>query len=306
MNDRDKIHTLLDELQTELAAGGTGSLVPLVTKATRLAHLVNQPEYAMLFELHLDGLQKAKENAGTRATPWPDSSRSPNWDPLQAFFQDRGTATGQVQGLGLPSLEMVAEEARGALDGVAGTDLAPLMQMKLEHTEILARIRNRVLAFANSVEKAIASVPGPPPPGNAMTSVFIGHGQSQQWLELKDFLESTLQLPVLEFNRSSPAGVPTSVHLDHMLSNAHFAFLVFTAEDRRDDGSLHARENVVHEAGLFQGRLGFRKAIILLEDVCEEFTNIQGLGQIRFRQGKLPSKFDEVRQVLVREGILGK
>jgi predicted nucleotide-binding protein len=38
--------------------------------------------------------------------------------------------------------------------------------------------------------------------------------------------------------------------------------------------------NVIHEAGLFQGRLGFERAIILLEDGCEEFSNIQGYGQI--------------------------
>ncbi len=47
-------------------------------------------------------------------------------------------------------------------------------------------------------------------------------------------------------------------------------------------GVCQARMNVIHEAGLFQGRLGFTKAILLLEDGCSEFSNIQGLGQIRF------------------------
>jgi predicted nucleotide-binding protein len=41
---------------------------------------------------------------------------------------------------------------------------------------------------------------------------------------------------------------------------------------------MTARLNVVHEAGLFQGSLGFKKAIILLEEGCEEFCNIVGLG----------------------------
>jgi hypothetical protein len=35
-----------------------------------------------------------------------------------------------------------------------------------------------------------------------------------------------------------------------------------------------------HEVGLFQGRLGFEKAIVLLEDGCEEFSNIKGLVQM--------------------------
>ena len=56
--------------------------------------------------------------------------------------------------------------------------------------------------------------------------------------------------------------------------------------------------NVVHEAGLFQGRLGFSRAIILLEESCEEFSNIHGLGQIRFPKGNIKAVFEDVRQLL--------
>ena len=63
-----------------------------------------------------------------------------------------------------------------------------------------------------------------------------------------------------------------------------------------------ARMNVVHEAGLFQGRLGFSKAIVLLEEGCEQFSNIQGLGQIRFPKRNISASFDDVRRVLEREG----
>jgi predicted nucleotide-binding protein len=37
-----------------------------------------------------------------------------------------------------------------------------------------------------------------------------------------------------------------------------------TAEDEQADGQWRARENVVHEAGLFQGRLGFMKGVLRL------------------------------------------
>lgn len=66
----------------------------------------------------------------------------------------------------------------------------------------------------------------------------------------------------------------------------------------------HARENVVHEVGLFQGHLGFRKAIILLEEGCSEFSNIVGLSQIRFPQSNISACFEEIRLVLEREGII--
>lgn len=134
--------------------------------------------------------------------------------------------------------------------------------------------------------------------------VFIGHGRSEQWRVLKDFLKDRLNLPFEEFNRVSPAGISTQERLSEMLFGCNFAFLVLTAEDFHKDESVHARENVIHEAGLFQGRLGWRKAIVLLEDGCEEFSNIFGLGQIRFAKGNISTCFEQVRQVLEREGLL--
>ena len=77
---------------------------------------------------------------------------------------------------------------------------------------------------------------------------------------------------------------------------AAIALLVMTAEDEMADGGLQARMNVVHEAGLFQGRLGFTRAIVLLEEGCEEFSNIHGLGQIRFPKGNVSAKFEEIRE----------
>ena len=136
------------------------------------------------------------------------------------------------------------------------------------------------------------------------TNIFIGHGQSNIWRDLEYFLQNRLELTWSEFNRVSAAGVATTDRLSELLDGAGFAFPIFTAEDEQADETLHARENVIHEAGLFQGRIGFKKAIILLEEGCEEFSNIHGLGQIRFPSGDISAKFEEIRLVLEREGIL--
>ena len=134
--------------------------------------------------------------------------------------------------------------------------------------------------------------------------VFIGHGRSPLWRELKDFIGDRLGLPWDEFNREATAGLATSERLNQMVSEAKFAFLVMTAEEEDADEQVHARPNVVHEIGLFQGRLGFRKAVILLEDGCSEFSNIIGLTQIRFPKGDISARFEEVRRVLEREGLV--
>lgn len=136
------------------------------------------------------------------------------------------------------------------------------------------------------------------------TNVFIGHGRSAVWRELKDFVQDRARLPWDEFNRVPVAGLTNIARLSEMLDASAIAFLVMTAEDAMSDGSLHARMNVIHEAGLFQGRLGFSRAIVMLEDGCEEFSNVVGLGQIRFPRGNIAAAFEEVRRVLEREGLI--
>jgi hypothetical protein len=134
--------------------------------------------------------------------------------------------------------------------------------------------------------------------------IFIGHGKSIEWLKLKTFLVDRLGLSHEEFNRESPAGFSHKERLLQMLESSGFAFVVMTAEDEHADGTRHARESVIHEIGLFQGRHSFERAIVLLEDGCEEFSNIHGLNQIRFPRGDILAKSEEIRQVLEREGVL--
>jgi predicted nucleotide-binding protein len=136
------------------------------------------------------------------------------------------------------------------------------------------------------------------------TNVFIGHGRAAAWRELKDFVHDRLHLPWDEFNRVPVAGVTNQARLAEMLDAAAVALVIMTAEDETAEGLMQARMNVIHEVGLFQGRLGFTKAIVLVEEGCQEFSNIQGLGQIRFPVGNMSACFEEVRRVLEREGVI--
>ena len=83
------------------------------------------------------------------------------------------------------------------------------------------------------------------------THIFIGHGQSSLWRELKDFIQDRMNLPWDEFNRVPVAGLTNITRLSQMLDKAAIAFLVMTAEDEQADGKQRARQNVIHEAGLF-------------------------------------------------------
>jgi predicted nucleotide-binding protein len=155
---------------------------------------------------------------------------------------------------------------------------------------------------ATPKEDIVTKVPTKQP--SPRKRIFIGHGRSTVWRDLRDFLVDRLRLRHEEYNREAVAGLARKERLSKMLEEAGFAFIVMTAEDQHADGGLHARENVIHECGLFQGRLGFERAIVLLEEGCSEFSNIEGLEQLRFPKGKIMAVSEEIRRVLEREGII--
>lgn len=131
--------------------------------------------------------------------------------------------------------------------------------------------------------------------------IFIGHGRSASWRDLKDHLHDKHSYEVVAYEVGSRAGHTIRDILEDMLAKTSFAILVMTAEDQTIDGQFRARQNVVHETGLFQGRLGFNRAIVLLEDSVEEFSNLHGIEQIRFSKGNIRETYGEVLATIKRE-----
>lgn len=211
---------------------------------------------------------------------------------------------------GLPNGELHPNTAEFKYAKSAGEWYVDMSDEAIQANYALALAKRKALleSYVEQIEDLAPSL-GPAPESRIAkaqegVSIFIGHGQTQLWRELKDFLSDELKLDWEEFNREPVAGLTTKERLQAMLGSARFAFLLMTGEDERSDGTKHARGNVVHEIGLFQGRLGFEKAIVLLEEGCTEFSNIVGLTQIRFPKGQIKAVFEDVRRVLRREGVL--
>lgn len=131
--------------------------------------------------------------------------------------------------------------------------------------------------------------------------VFIGHGRDSQWRDIKDHLHELHGLDVVAYEIGPRAGRSVKDVLEGMLNESSFAILVLTGEDQHADGELHARQNVVHELGIFQGRLGFTRAVTLLEDGVSEFSNILGVNQIRFSKGNIRETFGDILATIRRE-----
>ena len=198
----------------------------------------------------------------------------------------------------------MSRDSRAAYQGIWVPPHIPPMSLVLavnttiERMEKLAELTRQAISHGYRLQTRLRRE------GRSGSMIFIGHGHSPVWRQLKDFLEERLGLSVDEYNRVSNVGRTTQYRLSEMMDTATVAFLLMTGEDVTTEGELRARENVVHEVGLFQGRLGFERAIVLLEEGCEEFSNIIGIEQIRFDKGRIDSAFEKIRMFLERENII--
>jgi hypothetical protein len=134
--------------------------------------------------------------------------------------------------------------------------------------------------------------------------VFIGHCRNPIWARLQIFLENDLGLRTVTYESESRVGDSIVPILEKMLSQATFAILILTAADETAMGEKRARQNVIHEAGLFQGRLGFKRAVLLRQEGTEEFSNVAGLQDISFNSDQIEQTFYELQRVLKREGVI--
>lgn len=141
-------------------------------------------------------------------------------------------------------------------------------------------------------------------PQIAGTNIFIGHGGSAEWEKLQAFLQNRLNLEIAEFDKNLPASKHILDHILELIRRSAVACIVLTSEDTLENGTHHPRLNVVHELGLCQAIIGVGNTIILLEQDCEEFSNISGLVQIRFPKGNIEAAFEEIRRVLEDRGII--
>lgn len=132
--------------------------------------------------------------------------------------------------------------------------------------------------------------------------VFIAHGgKSKDWLELKNYLRDQ-GISVVDYESVATAGKITKDRVMEMVDKCNIAFVVMSAEDEQAAGDeIRPRQNVIHELGLFQGRHGWERAIPVTENGVGLFSNIAGLGEIRFAPGDISGCFHKVLDVLRRE-----
>jgi hypothetical protein len=140
-----------------------------------------------------------------------------------------------------------------------------------------------------------AQVPARPAKASPLT-IFIGHGRNPVWRELKDHLHDLHDYSVEHYERVPTAGQIVWERLKTMLETSTMALLVLTGGDFVGDSKqiARARQNVIHELGLCQGRFGIDRALALVEEGIDLPSNMLGVDFISFKAGNIKETFGPV------------
>ena len=113
-------------------------------------------------------------------------------------------------------------------------------------------------------------------------SIFISHGQSKEWYKIQAFVEKDLHYSTVELAQQPNLGRSILQKLNEESNKCNIAIILMTGDDMFEKGEIRARENVLHEIGFFQGKLGLEKVVLLHEEGVNIPSNIHGLVYIPF------------------------
>jgi sugar/nucleoside kinase (ribokinase family) len=134
--------------------------------------------------------------------------------------------------------------------------------------------------------------------------VFVAHGRDPAWYQIKEFIEQECELRVYAFETESWESRNITEALSGYLDRCSFAVCVLTGEDMTEDGRRRARQNVIHEAGLFQGRYGFDRVLLLVDEECDFHLDPIGLNVVTFPRRDLASAFWQISRMIRQQGFV--
>ncbi|ASW57832.1 ribokinase [Plantactinospora sp. KBS50] len=157
--------------------------------------------------------------------------------------------------------------------------------------------------FAEVTRDFIGSAAGERRTAGTPRGVFIAHGAHPEWLAVQRFIADRFELPVYSFESGAWGGRSVTEALADYLERCSFAVCVLTAEDFTGDGRRLARQNVIHEVGLFQGRHGFDRVAVLAEEGCDFVPPAAAPYTITFPPHGIGTAFYQLAEMIVAQGV---
>lgn len=167
------------------------------------------------------------------------------------------------------------------------------MNFRRNQLEALLRNIDQILEIRANSELAI------PEDDSPSSRVFISHGHASDWREVQSYIERDIKIPTLELAQEPNLGRTVLQKLEQEATRCTSAVIVMTGEDMDAEGNLHARENVLHEIGFFQGKFGLSAVCLLHEEGTNIPSNIHGLVYIPFPKECVEATFGALTRELI-------
>ena len=132
-------------------------------------------------------------------------------------------------------------------------------------------------------------------------AIVVGHGKSPLWKPLRDRIAEVIRLPCHGFQQVPLPGLGTMAAMLEVMPKSRFAILVLTREDVETEGELATQLNIVRLAGLFQGRLGFTRVLLLLEECATLLPGVKDLPLLVFPEGNPLAVWPKILAILENE-----
>ena len=136
-------------------------------------------------------------------------------------------------------------------------------------------------------------------------NIFIGHGHHLLWARIALHLIEEYQIKSIYYESECRTGISIDSTINDFINNDNikFAILTLMKEDETTDGSKRARQNVIHELGLFRDKLGPKRVAMIVEKGLELPSNVNGIEFIEY-SGDIDSIFYKLNRMLKREQLI--
>ena len=249
------------------------------------------------------------------------------YDSIKLFYRIQS----RIISLAYPNLVLppeIIEDATGAGDVFAGGFITAMLVPGVEYKHGISLglrlVRSKLLVAGYASFKSFPSIFGnlihdisattitkddnqvnnyflTPSLENPVT--FIDHGTNPIWTRVEKHLREDLMIECKTFLDSSYSSEQMVYSLSDFLDTCNFCVVILTKEDEQKGASEIIYQNIIHKIGLFQGRLGFNKTVLLKQDGIKFDTNFAGLQHITFSGSKIEQAFYELDKMLKREKI---
>jgi sugar/nucleoside kinase (ribokinase family) len=214
--------------------------------------------------------------------------------PLSADQVEDATGAGDVFAAGL-LIVLASQRMQIELGALLGMQLA---RHKLRYVGNAGHAQ-----FAKVTQDFIRTLDAERRSRSRASGIFISHGQNPEWFAVQRFVEGRFESPVYSFESASWGGHEVSEALSKYLERCSLCVCILTAEDMTDDGRWFARQSVIHEIGLFQGKHGFDRVILLVEEGCDFVPQAAASCAVYFPHNRINHTFYQLAETIRAHGV---